>query len=273
MSEIISRYSKKYWEERSKNGGSDLSLARDIRVPLHGKIAKDYQNYERMMAHFCWDGSQGLVLDAGCGPGNLYDLGKEFCNGNVIYIGMDYVYEFLKRARNKNKFVNFCQGDVTHLPFKSQTIDKIIIAGVLPALDSFNSIKIVLREAHRILKSEGTIIVDAVPNTFGLLFLFSPSRYKAIGAKILEMITNKPFYREHAFKIYGISPFWLKKELETLNFEVVTYWGYNRPFLHFRIFGKIVDKILNRLSSLAPKCLPYSFNRVFFKARKMGRSL
>ncbi len=271
MSEIIPRYSKKYWEERSKNGGSDISLARDIRVPLHGKIAEDYQNYERMMAHFCWDGSQGLVLDAGCGPGNLYYLGREFCNGKIEYVGMDYVYGFLERVREKNTSGSFCQGDVSSLPFKSEIFERIILAGVLPALGSLNSIKVTLKEAHRVLKSRGTIIVDAVPNTFGLLFLFSPSRHKAVVIKILEMITHKPFYREHAFKISGISPFWLKKELETLNFEVVSYRGWNRPFLHFRIAGKLVEAILNKLSFLAPKHFPYGFNRVFFKARKIGR--
>jgi len=271
MSEIIPRYSKKYWEERSKNGGSDLSLARDVRGPLYGKIAEDYRNYERMMAHFCWDGSQGVVLDAGCGPGNLYGLGKEFCNGKVECIEMDYVYGFLERAREKNGYGNFCQGDVSNLPFKSQTFERIILAGVLPALGSLNSIKVALKEAYRVLKSGGTIIVDAVPNTFGFLFLFSPSRYKAILTKILEMITHKPFYREHAFKISGISPFWLKKELETLNFEIVSYGGLNRPFLRFRIAGKIVEAVLNQLSFLAPKYYPYVFNRIFFKARKIER--
>jgi len=268
MSEIVPRYSKKYWEKRSENGASDLSLARDVRVPLHGKIAEDYRNYERMMARFCWDGAHGLLLDAGCGPGNLYDQGKEFCHGQVEYAGMDYVYGFLERAREKNRSGHFCQGDVNSLPFKSQTFERIILAGVLPALSSLQAIRVALEEAHRVLKPGGTIIVDTVPNTFGLLFLFSPSRYKAIVTKILERIFKKPFYKEHAFKISGISPFWLQNELETLNFAVVSYLGMNQPFLRFRLAGKIVEAVLGQLSFFTPRYSPYIFNRVFFRARK-----
>lgn len=96
------------------------------------------------------------VLDLGCGNGRLLQALKD---KNVEYIGVDNSEELIKEAKKKSPEADFRVVDILKLPFQDNYFDKIYFIATLHHIPSEKIRLEVLKEAKRVLKPEGIIIV------------------------------------------------------------------------------------------------------------------
>lgn len=91
--------------------------------------------------------SQGTVLDLGCGPGKL----RKYLNEDkVTYIGLDPLQiEDTKNFRFVHALAEF-------IPFQAATFSHLL---VISALDHFNDLAKFFREARRVLKKDGVLLI------------------------------------------------------------------------------------------------------------------
>lgn len=98
-----------------------------------------------------------LVLDLGCGTG-FFTL--ELARRGARVIGVDVSAEMLKAAEAKAAMeklpISFHRGQADSLPFASQSFDLVIGVTVLCFADHPD---LILREANRLLKASGRIVV------------------------------------------------------------------------------------------------------------------
>jgi len=96
------------------------------------------------------------ILDLGCGNGRLFEL---FKNKNVEYIGVDNVEKLIEIARKKYPEAKFRVADCLNLPFPANFFDKIYSISVLHNIPSKEFRIQYLKEAKRVLKPEGFLIL------------------------------------------------------------------------------------------------------------------
>jgi ubiquinone/menaquinone biosynthesis C-methylase UbiE len=101
-----------------------------------------------------------MILDLGCGRGFYLRVLNDFKPG-FLY-GADINYEFLHEAASGQSTSKtlYCQADVTFLPYRSESVDKILISENLEHVKNDMS---VLQEIKRVLKPGG-IVALTVPN-------------------------------------------------------------------------------------------------------------
>ena len=82
---------KEYWEHLEKEDIElELKYARDLPDNPPEYILKTLTEFEIDVTKFCFDGCSGLILDAGCGNGNiLMHALKLFPNIKIDYVGLD----------------------------------------------------------------------------------------------------------------------------------------------------------------------------------------
>ena len=122
------------------------------------------------------------ILDLCTGTAtNAITIAKEKTNAKII--GIDLSKDMLKVAQNKIrknglKNIRLYQMDATHLKFKSNCFDKILISLVLHELDEELAVKIIT-EANRVLKDSGEIIITEWEPSKQLSkrILFAPIHY------------------------------------------------------------------------------------------------
>jgi SAM-dependent methyltransferase len=109
-----------------------------------------------------------LVLDAGCGSGNLSPM-RPVSTAVFHAIGFD---NFLGVQQNSN--VDFrCAGDVNHLPFADRVFDIVYARWLIEHLESPAR---ALREFHRVLKPGGhvAIFTTNLQHYYGVAAKFTP---------------------------------------------------------------------------------------------------
>jgi ubiquinone/menaquinone biosynthesis C-methylase UbiE len=95
------------------------------------------------------------ILDLGCGNGRLKKLfGKE-----INYYGVDFSEELIKIAKTKYPDGEFLVVDGLNLPFPDNFFDKIFCLAVLHHIPSFDIRLKFLKEARRVLKPGGLLIL------------------------------------------------------------------------------------------------------------------
>lgn len=122
------------------------------------------------------------ILDLCTGTAtNAITIAKKKTNAKII--GIDLSKDMLKVAQNKIrknglKNIRLFQMDATHLKFKSNCFDKILISLVLHELDEELAAKIIT-EANRVLKDGGEIIITEWEPSKQLSkrILFAPIHY------------------------------------------------------------------------------------------------
>lgn len=104
-----------------------------------------------------------VILDIGCGSGvQLMSLNV---NSPKFIIGTDISLNALTYAKNKNIIGSeFIQCDAQYLPFKNQSINKIICAEVIEHLPDPSQM---INETQRILKINGSIVITT-PNEISI---------------------------------------------------------------------------------------------------------
>jgi uncharacterized protein (TIRG00374 family) len=111
--------------------------------------------------------SNDVILDIGCGSGvQIRALSLERPN---LIIGMDFNRNALLFAKRKElSHCEFIIADAQRLPFKKQTIDKIICAEIIEHL---NTPEQLISESHRVLKYDGSIVITT-PNEYSIWGLY-----------------------------------------------------------------------------------------------------
>jgi SAM-dependent methyltransferase len=100
---------------------------------------------------------EGITVDAGSGTGRwpLY-LRRLGCKA----MGVEISHEGCVIGHENDPGTPFLQGDVEHMPLRSQSVDAVLSLGVVEHIE--HGPVEALREAHRILKPHGVLIL-AVP--------------------------------------------------------------------------------------------------------------
>jgi len=109
------------------------------------------------------------ILEVGCGKGyeslQLSKLG-------AAVIAIDYSKEviklLLKQAVRQKSNLGICQADIGRLPFGNGYFDLVFSQGVL---EHFQDPKEVLQEQHRVLRSNGLVIIE-VPNKYNIYTVY-----------------------------------------------------------------------------------------------------
>ncbi|KJS11390.1 MAG: ubiquinone biosynthesis protein UbiE [Peptococcaceae bacterium BRH_c8a] len=100
------------------------------------------------------------VLDIGCGTG-LYAL--DLAARGLDVTGVDISRPMLERARTKAKHagldIQFQESDASQLPFNDQFFDAVLS---VTALEFASDLPTVLREAFRVLKTGGRLVVGLI---------------------------------------------------------------------------------------------------------------
>ena len=134
-------------------------------------LEKTRQDYNIIAQHFSktrnfvWEELKSLsqysftgerVLDLGCGNGRLLEIFKDI---SVDYIGVDSSEKLIEIAKRKYPKAKFQKGDALNLPFPANYFDKIYSIAVFHHIPSVKFRLRFLREAKRVLKPEGLLIL------------------------------------------------------------------------------------------------------------------
>jgi len=99
-----------------------------------------------------------IVVDIGCGPGNVYASLKEICGEPQLLIGVDVSYEALKMSQHLG--YTPILADAQNLPLISGFADIVIANACLHHCDDMEK---TLREAARLVRPGGFLITDHDP--------------------------------------------------------------------------------------------------------------
>ncbi len=100
-----------------------------------------------------------FVLDLGCGDGYQ---SSHFSLYREDVVGMDISKKRLLRAKEYAHNVDFIQGDIQHLPFKSKSVGLIYLGQILEHLPKPLQL---LKESNRVLKVGGLLLLDTPSKT------------------------------------------------------------------------------------------------------------
>ena len=227
-----------FWENLKKSGDEiDLRYARDLPDDTPQFILKMLAQFEREVAEFSFEGCSGLVLDAGCGNGNILvramsqTSGKKPLKDQIRYVGLDFSRNMIcmaaLRSQNASQGASFAQGCVNHLPFKDETFDRVVSSGVITCLPTVQDAMLSLAEFYRVLKPGGILMVD---------FFNQQSHYTKVRKTLFKEAINPPEY---------ISPSSFKTQLEDAGFKLLTFRGFDykpyQGYLFMSRWRKLVD--------------------------------
>jgi ubiquinone/menaquinone biosynthesis C-methylase UbiE len=268
----LQKEEQEFWERLEKNGDEvELKYARDLPDDTPRLILRALAEFERDVAEFCFSDTRGLVLDAGCGNGNL--LMRALPSLKADYVGTDFSKNMLGRATTRARDSDvgnalFLQSSVDHLPFKDQSFDRVICSGVLTCLSTVGKATAAMKEFQRVLKPGGLLVVD---------FFNSKSHFTIIRKHLFREAINPPEY---------VSPLEFRAELERAGFEILAYRGFDfklcQGYLFMSRLRPIVDPcfVQERFSRfmesrVVPKMPGLSLlgYRVYVKCRKRGTSI
>jgi ubiquinone/menaquinone biosynthesis C-methylase UbiE len=136
-------YAKKIMDENRK--GYDLIA--DHFSQTRTKIWEEIESFLRKNIS-----KEDKVLDIGCGDGR-------FCKTFENYTGVDFSKELVDKAKKKYPGKNFLKADALSLPFSNGSFDKVFSIAVFHHIPSRNFRIRFLKEAKRVLKKEGRLIL------------------------------------------------------------------------------------------------------------------
>lgn len=96
------------------------------------------------------------VLDLGCGNGRFFEIFKE---KNVDYVGIDGSEKLIEIAQKRYSEAKFQIGNALNLPFPNNYFDKVYSIAVLHHIPSKKLRNQFLKEAKRVLKKSGLLIL------------------------------------------------------------------------------------------------------------------
>ena len=163
------------------------------------------------------------ILDYGCGYGRtLAELSRA---GYPRVVGTDFSEAMLRRARGEVTHSTLVRNDGSALPFKSESIEAVLLFAVLTCIPDDNDQRIVLSEVERVLRPGGLLYISdlLVNNDLRNRERYEQwsERYKCYGVfELPEGVVVRHHEREWIAEITG--PF---HHLEYEAFDVTTMNG------------------------------------------------
>jgi ubiquinone/menaquinone biosynthesis C-methylase UbiE len=122
-----------------------------------------------------------VVVDIGCGPGNVYAALKQFCGEPQLLLGVDVSLGALKMARQLG--YTTVLADAQNLPFVSGFADLVMLNASLHHCDDMPK---VLQEAAKLVRPGGILITDHDPQK-------SAYQFKGLGSLLWKI--RLPIYK------------------------------------------------------------------------------
>lgn len=163
------------------------------------------------------------ILDLGCGNGRFFEI---FENLRISYFGVDNSEKMIKMAKNKYPKGNFETASALKLPFPINYFDKIFSFAVFHHIPSEDFRLQFLKEAKRVLKPKGILILT--------VWDLNPLKMILIG----EWKRTRSFLKYQILKIFGIS------KLDFGDF-FIPWQNFIPRYIHYftkNEFKKIVEK-------------------------------
>jgi SAM-dependent methyltransferase len=125
--------------------------------------------------------NNSIVLDLGCGTGNY-----TFVLGRVAksVVGIDLSMGMLEKAQGKFAALSLMCGDVTNLPFSSDTVEG---AFAIQVLHHVKEKELFLSEAYRVLRRGATLAIHACSHQQLRTFWFYHYFPKGLGVDLARM--------------------------------------------------------------------------------------
>lgn len=162
--------------------------------PLYAE--RSWRDYRRLLAEVVTHGEEGPLLDLGCGYGFLIECARRF---GIDAIGLEASEAALAVARERHPEADLRRWSAgTGLPIASSTIG-VIVANEFVDHVTPEENALVMREAHRVLRPRGTLIVKSPSrhNRFdedvGHVSFFSPSELRSFVASFSFEVLSQPY--------------------------------------------------------------------------------
>lgn len=104
------------------------------------------------------------ILDIGSGDGVNLPLSRLY--PNIDYYAIDYAEKTVDVASRDFPNVKFSVGDAFHLPYENESFDMVILSSVLIIYRKEKDRVALLKEAHRVLKKNGILVINVWNETF-----------------------------------------------------------------------------------------------------------
>jgi len=141
---------KEYAEYLLRKTKEDYNLLAEGYARTRAFIPEDIKE----LADYTFSGER--VLDSGCANGRLLEVLKD---KNVDYFGIDVSEKLIEIAKRNYPRAKFQVSDALNLPFPSNFFDKVYSISVLHNIPSKDFQLRYLKEAKRVLKTEGLLIL------------------------------------------------------------------------------------------------------------------
>ena len=186
----------------------------------YGRAAKNYDkfwdfyivpSYSKTLARIDLQKSS-KILDLGCGTGELLKILEDRFPLSEL-TGIDLTEEMLAVAKQKlSDNVELLLGSATSLPFDSKSFDWVIMSNVIGHLSDK---KTALKEAHRVLKNPGKIVITDWTRDFQTMNLvhfytklINYSQYRSLRTAELESLLDDCDFNHLHTERYKINWFW-----------------------------------------------------------------
>lgn len=171
---------EEYAKELLKNTRDDYNLIAEHFSRTRSFLPEDIKK----LGEYPFPGEK--VLDLGCGNGRFIDALK---NKDVDYFGIDISEKLIELAKTKHPKAKFLVGDSLNLPFPANFFGAIFSISVLHHIPSNNFRFEFLKEAKRVLRPEGNLVLkvwDFWREISGLKLIFKYGLLQFIGKEKLD---------------------------------------------------------------------------------------
>ncbi len=150
-----------------------------------------YNQHTKIILNLVDEFGRGKTIDVGCGDGYITSqIAKKFKE----VVGVDISKEAIKIAKKKNLKISFVAATCVNLPFSDNSFDTVVASEIIEHVN-YNDGKMLLKEAKRILKPQGKLIIST-PNLSNPYVKFLQIKRKMRARKNIEHLkeyTKKEF--------------------------------------------------------------------------------
>ncbi|PWH81490.1 class I SAM-dependent methyltransferase [Algibacter marinivivus] len=185
----------------------------------------------------------GLYLDIGCGTGNYTN---EFNKHGYRFIGIDPSDEMLKKAKQKNKNIDWKLGKAENITLKTETLDGII--GSL-TIHHWTDLGKSFTELYRVLKPKTNIVIfTSTPKQMKGYWLnhYFPKMLEDSMQQMPSLDTIEKTMTLAGFSEIKTEPYFIKPDLK----DLFLYCGKQNPSLYL---DAAIRHGISSFSSLANK--------------------